>query len=337
MERARKIREKYEKELLKKPNVIGVGVGLKIKGGKVTDEPAIMVYVTRKLPKEHLSKEELVPEEIEGVKTDVVEVGIIRALGFQKQVSHEDRRKKWRPAPGGVSIGHFKITAGTLACKVYDAKYGTPLGLSNNHVLADENRARIGEPILQPGPYDGGRLPLDVIGYLYRFVPIRFPGSGKECEWIVKIGNAIAKLFNLPCEIKAVYNYVNRVDAAVFKPEKDDWLSDEILEVGKIEDVSSVREGEIVKKSGRTTGLTYGTVVDTDAKVKVWYDQGIAEFENQIIVYHTHGQFSSGGDSGSLVLDQYNNAVGLLFAGSDKVTVVNNIWDVKKALNIKFK
>jgi len=67
-----------------------------------------------------------------------------------------------RPAPGGWSVGHFAITAGTIGTGVYDILpggsvhpprpgLGMPLPfyiLSNNHVLANSNGANIGDPIL---------------------------------------------------------------------------------------------------------------------------------------------------------------------------------------------
>ena len=70
-------------------------------------------------------------------------------------------RRRLRPAQGGFSVGHYQITAGTLGTCCYDLSPfpGIPSRyyiLSNNHVLANANNARVGDPILQPGPYDGG-------------------------------------------------------------------------------------------------------------------------------------------------------------------------------------
>jgi len=338
VEWARRIKELYKKEILSKPNVVGVGVGYKIRSGKITDEPAVMVYVTRKIPKQALRKEELVPEELDGVKTDVVEVGKLVALGYSEPEATPpfQRTRRWRPAPPGVSIGHYAITAGTFGAVVYDNKTGEPLILSNNHVLANENRGHPGDPILQPGPIDGGKLPTDKIGELKAFVKIKFPWEGKGCEWLANVANKIAKILGLNCRLEPVYDIDNVVDAAVAKPDSADDITPEILDIGKVEGVGRARIKMIVQKSGRTTALTRGTVIDTDAEVQVWYDQGIAKFVHQIIVLHTHGKFSAGGDSGSLVLDLDNYAIGLLFAGSDKVTVVNPIQEVLKQLNIKF-
>jgi S1-C subfamily serine protease len=73
----------------------------------------------------------------------------------------DGRTRSHRPLVCGVSVGHRDITAGTLGCFVtIDA--GAAI-LSNNHVLADENRAKIGDPIIQPAQYDDGGAPDDVV------------------------------------------------------------------------------------------------------------------------------------------------------------------------------
>ena len=103
--------------------------------------------VSRKLPLPGLAPETVLPKHVEGVKIDVIEVGQLRAL--------QARTDRWRPAPGGVSIGHYKITAGTFGGIVRDRNTGERLILSNNHVLANSNNASAGDVILQPGAIDG--------------------------------------------------------------------------------------------------------------------------------------------------------------------------------------
>jgi len=115
-------------------------------GGRRTDKFRIVVSVVQKVPGPELLKEDIVPKEVEGVKTDVQESGIIRAL--------QARTDEWRPAPGGVSCGDKGIAAGTLGCLVRGGEQ-IPI-LSNNHVLANNNEAQKGDPIFQLGPYDGG-------------------------------------------------------------------------------------------------------------------------------------------------------------------------------------
>src|SRR5207244_9603265 len=81
------------------------------------------------------------------------------------------RADRCRPAPGGVSGGHFRITGGPLGGVVRVG--GRRVVLSNNHVLANSGAARIGDPILQPGPADSGTRE-DAIATLERFVEIHF-------------------------------------------------------------------------------------------------------------------------------------------------------------------
>ncbi|GFO97052.1 hypothetical protein ig2599ANME_1250 [groundwater metagenome] len=80
LEEARRIKNKYESSLLKKKGVVGCATGYKIVGGRKSDEPAVICYVVKKKPKSELREEDVVPENLEGVPTDVVESGAIRAL-----------------------------------------------------------------------------------------------------------------------------------------------------------------------------------------------------------------------------------------------------------------
>lgn len=73
--RVRAVKAAYEKELLRKPNVVGVGIGFRQREGKLTDELAIVVSVTHKVPLEDLAPEDRIPGEIEGVPVDVQAIG----------------------------------------------------------------------------------------------------------------------------------------------------------------------------------------------------------------------------------------------------------------------
>ena len=183
---ARNVRREHVELLFGKPNVQTCGVGFKESGGIVTDEPCVVVGVTKKVPQARLTAQALVPKVLsQDVKTDVIEVGQIRA--FQGPTD------RWRPAPGGVSIGHYAITAGTLGCLV--TKNGQTHILSNNHVLANSNNAKVGDAILQPGPHDGGTM-ADQIAALSGFVPIDFGDAPVECgiaTAVEQILNALAK------------------------------------------------------------------------------------------------------------------------------------------------
>jgi hypothetical protein len=77
--RVRSVKAAHEKELLRKPNVVGVGVGLRYRGGEFTGEPAVVVSVTHKLPPSALHPEDVIPTELDGVPVDVQEIGHVRA------------------------------------------------------------------------------------------------------------------------------------------------------------------------------------------------------------------------------------------------------------------
>ena len=315
------------RELLAREHVVAAGIGYKTVGGKRTDELSIVCSVVKKVPEALLATDDLVPGEIRGIPTDVVETGILRA-----QLERTDR---WRPAPGGVSIGHPSVTAGTLGCLV--RKNGETLILSNNHVMAAENAAAIGDPILQPGPYDGGSDPGDRIGVLEEFVPIRFlstePSDCTVARTVAVLANALAYLLGSGTRLLAVrlQEEENRVDAALARPVNPADLSEEILELGTIRAIGSAGLGTPVRKSGRTTGLTSDEILQVDVTADITYGAGrTARFTDQIMA----GAMSGGGDSGSAVLDAENNLVGLLFAGSDTTTVINPIGHVVDALGI---
>ncbi len=161
----------YEADLFARANVVGVGVGNKVTRGEPTDERCVVVFVERKIRSEELRRGDLVPRDLEGVPTDVIETGRFVALAMAAPAV-VGRTKRVRPAPGGVSIGHSKITAGTLGVLAHRTT-GEAVILSNNHVLANSNAGVPGDLILQPGPADGGRT-ADAIATLITYVPIVF-------------------------------------------------------------------------------------------------------------------------------------------------------------------
>ncbi|MEW6567157.1 MAG: hypothetical protein AB1449_03140 [Chloroflexota bacterium] len=332
IEQVSQVKETHKRAILGKPNVVGVGVGYKRTGQQATPQLSVVALVRRKLPRAGLAPGDLVPETIGGVATDVVEVGDLRPL--------QSRSSRFRPAPGGVSIGHYQVTAGTLGCLVRDRASGRRLILSNNHVLASSNNARVGDPILQPGSIDGGREPDDVIGHLERFVPIRFtsePGRCPLARGIVSLGNALARLLGSHHRLETYWydpQASNLVDAAVARPVDEASVRDDILEVGTVTRTTPARLGMNVRKSGRSTGFTAGQVTVLDTTVTVGYGPGrTATFEGQIVTT----PMSSPGDSGSLLVDgSALLAVGLLFAGSEQATIHCPIQAVFEALGVTF-
>lgn len=313
-------------DLLGRGNVVATGIGYKVTQGSRTGTLSIVSSVTRKEPMADLATEDRIPTTIQGAVTDVVETGVLRA--FQSPT------ERYRPAPGGVSIGHVDITAGTLGCLV---KRGNDVFiLSNNHVLANSNAAAIGDPILQAGPHDGGTLANDHIADLADFVPISITGLPSECNvanGIASVLNGIAGVFGRGTRLQAISTQAedNRVDAAIGRPLNPADVSNEILNVGTIAGSAEATLGLAIKKMGRTTGFTTGEVTQVEVTANVKYGTGqIARFVDQFMA----GAMSAGGDSGSAVLDTSNNLVGLLFAGSDTTTIMNRIQNVFTALSV---
>ncbi|HEX6901189.1 MAG TPA: hypothetical protein VF789_15800 [Thermoanaerobaculia bacterium] len=226
----------------------------------------------------------------------------VRVVGQVVKQHFPWHRAVRRPLLIGCSVGHPVITAGTLGCFVQVAGVPTPCILSNNHVLADENRASLGAPILQPGPTDGGTRPGDEVANLVQFEPLNPDG--------------------------------NLIDAALASLQEGIGGDlDTLTGLGTLNRVRSapLDGDEVVFKIGRTTGLTRGRVSAFEVDdIWVGYDVGVIGFDRQIeIAPLDQSPFSLGGDSGSLIVDQDLDAVGLLFAGNDvDVTYANPIQTV---------
>jgi hypothetical protein len=73
------VKETHLSELMSKPNVVGVGVGKRNVGGQQTDELALVVMVSKKLPEVQLDKADLIPRKIDGIPVDVREIGKLEA------------------------------------------------------------------------------------------------------------------------------------------------------------------------------------------------------------------------------------------------------------------
>ncbi len=291
------VRESSEESILGLANVVGLGIGYKEVKGEATTETCISVYVQKKMAVKDLESSDRIPEALDDVKTDVVEVGLIETQAFTDRV---------RPAKPGYSIGHFRVTAGTFGCLVRSIRFPHRIYmLSNNHVLANSNAAKIGDPILQPGTHDGGSLPGDIIARLSRFKRIRFNDPEN---------------FNL-------------VDAAIARPRGRRNVVASIAGIGIPKGTIEATLGMEVIKSGRTTEVTVGKVTGIDATFAVDFGSpGFAYFRNQIVTTN----MSQGGDSGSLLLsEKTSEATGLLFAGSNRVTIHNNISNVLMALDVE--
>jgi hypothetical protein len=300
--------DRYTPSLMKDPLVVGTATGL-------TDDgvPAIIVY----LESDRGGKN--VPENIEGIP--VVKVVSGKIMKYRGASSGHTARYT-RPIPLGVSGGNSKDFAypyccsGTLGALVQSG--GTQYILSNGHVFAgdqaasenDPDVAEVGQEIDQPGLIDVNcqDYPADYVAYLTTW-----------CE----DGN------NVDCAIAVVIP--GMVDA-----------SGTILEVGVISATTlDAYVGLAIKKSGRTTGLTRGTVSSINGNFNVGGTDecgGVSTteyFTGQVVI--SGARISAAGDSGSLVVedvDTYPRAVGLLFAGAGNTAICNPIDDVLSYLGV---
>ena len=268
-------------------NVVAVGISEKITEGKPTGTLAMTFYVHRKkrLSKlgAHVAVPPTVPEAISGpeaIPTDVIEVG-------RPRLEVDDLPNPMvirNPIQPGYSVGHVKVTAGTLGAIV--SKNKQFLLLSNSHVLANSGLGKKGDGILYPGSADKGKSPKDLIAKLEDFVQF-------------KVGD----------------DFLNRVDCAVALPLADRLgdLNSEIKGLFIPRGATKAVRGMEVVKVGRTTGETVGKVRDVHFRFILDYD-GVGKVGYIDQVFCT--RYSNGGDSGSLVLDRKSRkAVGLHFAG----------------------
>ncbi|MDX1995944.1 MAG: hypothetical protein SF029_26415 [bacterium] len=384
-QRILQIQSAFQRELLDKANVVGVGMGFKESNGVTTNQPAVVVLVEEKQPSAALNPADQIPPQINGVPTDVIETGKLVA-----QSTFNPRGRFRDNVPSGISMGHFKVTAGTLGTVVYDRRTGEKLLLSNNHVFANSNEAMLNDPILQPGIADGGRNPDDIVARLERFVALHYvegdvtppgpvknptpgggsggtPGSQPNGCSLLGLLTSLSELLGggrtmrpspqggassqtvaqaqaagmatAPAPVAAVAQAVqdNTVDCALVRPLNPAMFSGQIANIGVIDGVKAPSIGLPVRKMGRTTGYTQGTIKLMNATVKVGYTTSkgprTAQFVGQVL---TDGM-SEGGDSGSLIVDALETkAVGLLFAGSGKATIFTPINVVLDALDIRF-
>jgi hypothetical protein len=243
-----------------------------------------------------------------------------RVIGPVRKLETPPFRGRLRPLVPGASVSLEAGGTGTIATVVRRPGSDTLELLSNNHVLADENRAPDGAPVLQPGLVDGGMETVDRVAALTSFAPIDVEG-------------------------------VNEADCAVAAIDEGIEWSFATFEIyGGLTHVFELADDfPAVAKFGRTTGHTVGTVTAFELdNVRVQYDVGVVRFDGQIEVAGTEdASFSAPGDSGSLVVTAATDesgaaAVGLLFAGSQTggpsglgLTYVNPIVAVLAALEVE--
>ena len=312
-------------------NVVGVGVDEKYVDGVPCGVSVVKFLVRTKLATSALSASERLPKFVDGIPTDVEEVGLIlphakkkaAKKGGTQPAAMPNPRTEIRPAQPGSSVGFREpddafVMAGTFGLLVKDTA-GAFYILSNNHVLAFENGVEAdgtkrkvlakGAPIFQPGLLDDGSIAVDKIAELTRWVDLR-------------------------ADIET-----NAVDAAIAKVTKKSLVSSDVLFIGPPAGTAAAAKDMVVHKFGRTTSYTAGRISSIFFDVTVPYEVGDVMFQDQVAIRGLDGtRFSDSGDSGSAILERSTNkVVALLFAGATNgtLTFANHIGDVLKKLKVK--
>jgi len=310
------VKEKLKKEIWKYPNVIGISntPKRKIVKGIEIDIPCIRIYVSKKIPKNQLKPSDVIPEEVDGIKTDIVEVGKFKRM---VEIPISDFRKRYRPVIAGISTSRAdEVARGTIGWFVIDEDFNIYL-TSNNHVWAKENKGKINDDLVQPGLLDGGNPANDIFAKLYDFIELIPKNQG-----------------------------VNYVDLAIAKPIDVKFSSPQILGSFGISGLSPIYVNTTVKKIGATTGITEGKIIDDSATVEVQYNDFTCIFEDVIII--EGNKFVQAGDSGSPVLENSNEFIGLIFAGTDNgnysvcfkhnnmINILKSKWNKKVSILITY-
>jgi S1-C subfamily serine protease len=303
---------KFRENLERFPGVHATSLGRKSVNNVDTDIPAIVFHVTEK--QANLPKDQRIPETIDGIATDVVVSpqfiwGGVAAAMAPAAGEELPNGKKYRPMKGGSQLcitGFSESQTGTLGCGVtqrrdpkdiYAEKPRRYL-LTNQHVAGDPG-TKVAQPLDSYGANN------DTVGYC----------------------------------VRSVKNDV--VDAAIVGIDwYDDGVLPEILEIGQIKGTYTVTFADCkkvldkilgypVRKYGRTTGLTHGRVTNID------YGGFGSSFRGQLLITApVKVPFGDHGDSGSVIVDDKNNVVGLFWSVNAGHGIATPIQTVLDALDV---
>ncbi|SDD30388.1 chymotrypsin family serine protease [Auraticoccus monumenti] len=320
--RIRPVKERVEDALILRPGVVGVDIAEKQTGGEPTGQLSIVVFVEQKLPAGDVPAEQLVPDEIDGIPTDVQELEIELQPGSMKVLAGDEPLLDPAVYPtmvGGISMGPQRtiylappdvpspgnyVFSGTLGAMVRDRASGATMALTNFHVACVDTTWSVGDVMVQPSRADDDAND-DPFGTLAR-----------------------AQL-------------TDTVDGAVVRLDAGQAWDATVTGIGAVAGRATATVGMAVQKRGRTTEHTFGSVVSTDFTLQVDYGNGIGvrTFRHQLRIAPDttrSPRFSDRGDSGSVVMDTARNVVGLLFAGSrdGSFTFANPIQMALDALGV---
>jgi hypothetical protein len=318
-----------------KANVIGFSSKLqpRIKQGRVIpEELCLRIYVSKKLPLAQLRTEDVVPSVIDGIPVDVVEIGEVKALSGSVDRTGFFRPLVMgiSVSGGNVTAGTLSIPFKDSKGNVYLSSNSHVL-CDNPSIPPEQVTNKV---IKQPGNYDirnhGWDVndPKYVVGEYFWHQQVYPIGSNSGCS-IAKVWsgvyNALARAFKRKTRLVPIVEVANKIDFALFKPSVEYKLevleldisdkkfvgllfagssestiickASNIVETGytPVIEYSDAKVNDIIFKSGRTSAVTKGTVLDDSGNVMVDYETFEAWFEDIIIAT----TISQPGDSGS--------------------------------------
>lgn len=328
LKRAISVKNELTERWLKKrksANIHAIGVG-KIDG---TDEYCIQVFV-EDANGEMLEDPptQLLPERYRNLPIVIYEMPRADFLSFrvnlEEDFSADESRRPHETLKGGISGANANLANdfGTIgyffrpnfidsAAHIFLKKH--VYLLSNSHVFADLTKEEKDDSDLIMHPSPGDPAASKAVAELYNYAPIIFGGDVEN---------------------------PNFVDAAIAKLFSGQNHSKEISRIGKIENYLSKEQVELrsnCHKVGRTTGFTSGKIFSIHLSIWVKYSAKGKEafFKDQFLIIPTDkSSFVRGGDSGSLVVDDENRAVGLIFAGASEKTALQ-FSDIEQALDLE--
>lgn len=227
--------------------------------------------------------------------------------GFQISNFDDDERQRIarRLKPGFLSVG-------TLGCFVKTAGSQVAL-LTNNHVIGGTNRGKQGDKIYQRGSASSD--PTMHVADLHEFALLRSSPQGSH-----------------PIDGNVIYNDIDAAIAIVNQNAAYRQGYFPLRQLPVFNGISTPKVNETVFKVGRTTGLTKGIITAVHSTVgPIRYDIGGCWFTDSFEIAGL--DFSDHGDSGSVIVRETGEVLGLLYAGNGQITYACRIDSVLSHFN----
>jgi hypothetical protein len=314
-------REDLLQGFIHRRGINGAGVAYRVRDGETTDEPVVVVFVTKKRPPGLLMEEDLLPRQVNvggrNYGVDVYQAGPFSVVGDPEfEPPGPTITGRFRPLRQGAQITNLKTSAfGTLGAIVRDLTDGAPAILSNNHVLVNNNASSsVGDNISQPFSTSADDVVANVTRFkAYTFGPARpnlidaaiarlTPAAATEITDKVagdrmtpfSVDNPAIGLF-FAADPFNFYGVVCKIDTTL------DEMNAELLTPNAIYVPGPDDIGAPVEKAGSRTGYTSSRIHAVDVKFPVFMEISggtrVAWFDDVVGIR----QLGWPGDSGSAV------------------------------------